>query len=57
MGTGFHTIEVRTGNKAVFLFLALIIDAKISQMMEFHLSCSLLNLKKNFCKVAICFIN
>ena len=48
MGTGFHTIEVRTGNKAVFLFLALIIDAKISQMMGISFVLLSFELEKEF---------
>lgn len=48
MGTGFHTREVRTGNKAVFLFLALIIDAKISQMMGISFVLLSFELEKEF---------
>lgn len=48
MGTGFHTREVRTGNKAVFLILALIIDAKISQMMGISFVLLSFELEKEF---------
>ena len=48
MGTGFHTREVRTGNKAVLQFLAVVIDAKISQMMGISFVLLSFELEKEF---------
>lgn len=48
MGTGFHTREVRTGNKAVLQFLTLVIDAKISQMMGISFVLLCFELEKEF---------
>lgn len=48
MGTGFHTREVRTGNKAVLQSLALMIDTKISQMMGISFVLLSFELEKEF---------
>lgn len=48
MGIGFHTREVRTCNKAVLQFLALVIDAKISQMMGISFVLLSFELEKEF---------
>lgn len=48
MGTGFHTREVRTGNKAVLQFLTLVIDAKTSQLMGISFALLCFELEKEF---------
>ena len=48
MGTGFHTREVRTGNKALLQSLELVIDTKISQMMWISFVLLSFELEKEF---------
>ena len=48
MGTGFHTREVRTGNKAVLQFLTLVIDTKTSQLMGISFVLLCFELEKEF---------